>query len=119
MSQLKEDQIGIPPALYEGQTFRSVYTRSKQHVQAYLDKKADSWMVQHAEAQHQGIVGGKGDFKLAITDKCRDNLTRQCGEGVGQATLEGYQQLGKVKLLNSKLDFNRLFLTSITVSRRI
>ena len=58
-----------------------------------------------------------GDYKLKLTDYHRDNLSRQCGEGLRQLKLENLQQLGKVNMQNSKLDFNRPFLTSIIVSR--
>ena len=47
----------------------------------------------------------------------KNNLTRQVTEGWRQVKFEQLEQEGKVSVQNSKLDFNRPFMTSIAVQK--
>ena len=108
------------PAIYEGETFRSGYTRSKQHWQKYNAPKGkkSSFMWHHTANVHQGQIGnnkGQNDYKFAITNKFKDNLSRQTNEGKRQTVLESYQAANKVIALNSKIDFCQPVRTKLAV----
>ena len=112
------------PAIYEGESFRSGYTRSRQHWSKYTTKSGqpNSFMHHHTQTNHSGVIGpsrGQSDYKIQITDRFTNNLRRQAQEGERQLLMEEYQENGKVNLLNSKLDFNKPFKSSLTVINKI
>ena len=132
-NQLKDEQVrkqleeinpdrqpDSKPAIYEGQTFRSAYTRSKQHWQKYTNKSGQKTSVlwHHTQTDHGGQIGhnkGAEDYKFAITQSFRNNLSRQTDEGKRQTVLETFQQQQKVQVLNSKTDFCQPLRTKLTV----
>ena len=66
---------------------------------------------------HKGIIGdnrGMKDYKFQITDQYRSNIRRQAGIGERQLMMEGYQTEGKIKVLNSKIDFTKPFKSKLT-----
>ena len=69
------------PAIYEGETFRSSYTRSKQHWQKYNTKSGQktSFMYHHTMTNHNGKIGpekGINYYKFQITARYKNNLKR-------------------------------------------
>ena len=75
-------------------------------------------MFQHTQAVHDGVIGrdrGIHDFKYALLETFRDNLTRQVDEGRRQMVMEDLQSKNKVSVLNSKLDFIQPFKTHLRV----
>ena len=109
----------IKPVIYEGQSFRSVYSRTKQHISDYKSQDNMSWMYYHTQMVHGGSIGQDilSDYKFVCLDRFRGNLDRQCDEGYRQMVFEKYQKAGKAVLCNSKLDFIQPFKTSIAVHR--
>ena len=113
-------QTDCKPAIYEGETFRSAYTRSKQWWQRYNCKSGQktSALWHHTNTMHGGKIGdrkGEKDYKFAITKTFRNNLGRQSDEGKRQTVLETFQQQDKVQVLNSKIDFCQPLRTRLTV----
>ena len=79
-------------------------------------------MYHHTQTNHSGAIGpnrGQTDYKIQLTDRFTNNLRRQAQEGERQLLMEEYQDNGKVNLLNSKLDFNKPFKSSLTVINKM
>ena len=113
------------PAIYEGETYRSSYIRQRQHFDLYNSKKEKqrnkSFMWIHTEQHHEGKIGenrGQNDYKVTVTDHFRSNLQRQIQEGVRQTRNESFQRKDKVRVLNSKIDFNKPLRTKLTVIKK-
>ena len=87
------------PSVYVGETARSLYERSKEHLKAYKEEKEDSHMYKHHQVHH----GGKGEtrFYLKPTRFHRTALTRQLTEAVQ------ISRLGEGLTLNSKSEYSR------------
>ena len=115
--QLNNWKAGNKPAIYEGQTYRSIFSRSKKHNDNYKAKDSkSSWMQQHAIQCHEGQTENEmTDYKLVPLHHYTDNLGRQTDEGVRQKIMEKFQTEGKIICLNSKLDFIKPFKTHLTV----
>ena len=81
---------------YTGETARSVYTRSKQHLSDYQShiqgrKAVDSWMWEHTLLHHGGVVGpdrGAGDFTFRLQGSFTKPLQRQVDEAVRLRQIE-------------------------------
>ena len=110
------------PASYEGETFRSAYTRSQAHWGKYTSKKktqqTKSFMYHHTNTAHGGTIGpnkGEKDYIFHITDRFKDNLSRQTDEGRRQTVIEQFQTDNKITVLNSKIDFCQPLRTNLAV----
>ena len=73
------------PAVYEGESFRSGYSRAKKQWQNYTTKSGqnNSFMYHHTNTNHNGIIGpnkGSLDYKFQVTDTFRSNLSRQSND---------------------------------------
>ena len=111
------------PAVYEGETMRNLYCRSKNHWGNYntVSGKPKSFMWHHTKEEHSSIIGpnrGKDDYKVFSTGFFRSNLQRLVDEGRRQSVMESLQSQQKVILLNSKLDFIQPMRTQITATTR-
>ena len=95
--------------IYEGESSRSARIRSKEHVAAYKNQKADSVLFKHKMSDHKNE---KVKFKFEITNKFKDALTRQADESVRINMRE------KSELLNSKNEFNHPPIARIIVEKR-
>ena len=116
LKQLETSKPKHIPAIYEGQTFRSSYVRAGQHLDKYEARDPKSWMWTHATQFHNSTADNfQTDYKYVRLKKFRDNLTRQTNEGLRQTQLEHLQSKGKVRVMNSKLDFTRPFMTHLQV----
>ena len=77
-------------------------------------------MWHHTRDDHGGEVGevrGLSDYRFVPLRTHRDNLSRQTSEGYRQTLMEHLQSQGKVKCLNSKLDFVQPLMSNINVSK--
>ena len=87
------------PALYVGESARSLYERGKEHRQAYRERREDSHILKHQVLHHGGKDNPK--FHLRPIEFHRTALNRQISEAVK------ISRLGEAGLLNSKGEFNR------------
>ena len=109
---------------YTGETARTVYTRSKQHLSDYRShlpgrRPVESWMWQHTMTHHQGVLGpdmGASDYSFRLQGKFYKPLERQVDEAVrlGQIDKDGRvlddvggQHGGTVVCLNTRGEYYR------------
>ena len=105
---------------YTGETARSLYTRSKQHLDDYRAnmggrKTKDSWMWEHNLSHHSGLAGpdrGANDYLFKLQGSFRKPLQRQVDEAVRLGQIENHGRVlgekgggGKVISLNSRGEF--------------
>ena len=83
--------------VYEGETGRSARLRGAEHVKDLEKKREKSALYKHIKNAHNGE---EVKFKMEITQKFRDALTRQANEVVRIYSRPGPE------LLNSKSEFN-------------
>jgi hypothetical protein len=95
--------------VYEGETARSARTRGAEHMSQFKNGRGDSAMFKHRSNDHDGE---EIKFRMEITDKFRDPLTRQANEAVRISKLK------KHELLNSKNEFNHPPIARISVERK-
>ena len=112
-----------PPALYEGESFRSSYTRMKSHWSNYNNKSGQqkSFMWHHTINCHNSVIGKekcKHDYKFVRTDTFRDVLSRLTDEGRRQTVMEEYQVNNRVIVLNSKIDFIQPMRTQLAITTK-
>ena len=74
------------PAIYEGESYRSGYTRGKQHWSKYNTKSGQktSFMYHHSTTNHSGTIGpdrGKDDYRLQVLEGYNSNIKRKTNEG--------------------------------------
>ena len=83
-------------SLYVGETSRTLFTRTQQHIHDYrkaaslppmdpMDPEKDqtsSWMWDHASKAHDGPQDFSTDYTFTVLQVHRDPLTRQIGESV-------------------------------------
>ena len=105
---------------YTGETARSIYTRSKQHLADYRShlpgrKPVESWMWCHTLSHHGGEVGpeqGAGDYHFRIQGKFEKPLMRQVDEAVRLSQIDRNGRVlddmgggGQVRSLNSRGEY--------------
>ena len=117
LSQLSSTTPTYKPALYEGESWRSGYSRSKLHYQSYFAKEPDSCMWIHTRQFHEEQIGGRSDYKFVITGFFTTNKERQTDESWRQKQLQVLQQEGKVMVMNSKIDFIQPLMYQLHVHR--
>ena len=116
LNQLSTKQPTHPPAIYEGQSHRSSYSRNLGHFSKYKAKSKSSWMWRHNLSHHGGVIKNyKTDFKYTLLNNHKHLISKHCNEGWRQSKMEELQQAGKVLVLNSKLDFTRPFMRHLTM----
>ena len=74
-----EDVDPDKPAIYVGETSRSITERSKEHWGAYRGKKEDSHMWKHVEMEHKGE---EANFVMKVLGSHKTALGRQVSEAV-------------------------------------
>ena len=92
--------------IYEGETARSARTRGAEHMRDFNKGKLDSAMYKHKQNEHEGE---EIKYRMEITKKFRDPLTRQANEAVRITSRK------KNEILNSKTEFNHPPVARITV----
>jgi hypothetical protein len=95
--------------VYEGETARSARTRAAEHLSQFKNGRGDSALHKHRVSDHEGE---DMKFRMEITDKFRDPLTRQANEAVRISKRK------KHELLNSKTEFNHPPIARISVVRK-
>ena len=111
--RLQLDKLNIDsskPAIYEGETWRSSYSRSKSHWSCYTTESGQSrsFMWHHTVESHQSIIGpnrGAQDYMMVITGTFKSSISRLVDEGRRQSVMEEYQARKVITVLNSKTDF--------------
>ena len=120
--ELKELKDVVDQA-YIGETGRSIFTRSGQHLSDYRShvngrKPVESWMWQHTVSHHNGVVGEMGgakDYSWNLHGTFTKPLERQVDEMVrlliaescGLGALGGRGWGGKTVTLNSRGEYYR------------
>ena len=94
--------------IYEGETARSASMRGAEHLSNFRSGRADSALYKHKQNDHKEE---EMKFRMEITNKFRDPLTRQANEAVRISSRR------KNEILNSKNEFNHPPITRITVER--
>ena len=94
--------------VYEGETARSARMRGAEHLSNFRSGREDSALYKHKQNHHK-----EEDikFRMEITNKFHDPLTRQANEAVRISSRR------KDEILNSKNEFNHPPITRITVER--
>ena len=92
MTQLEEGKAkeDLVDYSYTGETARTIFTRSKQHLGDYRSnmggrKPVSSWMWDHTLTHHGGVVGpdqGAGDYQFRSQGSFTKPLARQVDEAV-------------------------------------
>jgi hypothetical protein len=112
---------GMVSYAYTGETARTIYTRSKQHLANYKShrpsrKAVESWMWEHTASHHGGVVGpdqGQGDYEFRIEGVFQKPLHRQVDEAVRLGQIDSHNCLlediggrcGPVVSLNTRGEF--------------
>ena len=95
--------------VYEGETGRSAWTRGAEHLNEFEKKKEKSVLFKHKLTDHKNETV---KFKIEITQKFKEALSRQANEAVRISTRPDHQ------LLNSKSEFHHPPLARVVVQRR-
>ena len=95
--------------VYEGETGRSARVRGLEHVKELEKKKKSSVLLKHIENDHPDE---EVKFKMEITKKFKDPLSRQANEAVRIFNRSNSQ------LLNSKAEFNHPPLARVVVEKK-
>ena len=105
---LKEEDVDPEnPAIYVGETSRSILERSREHWKAYKGKKEDSHIWKHQTLKHNGE---QADFIMRVVGSKRTALERQISEAV-RIRRRG----GAGSILNSKTEYNRCHIPRLRV----
>ena len=91
------------PALYVGESSRSVMERSKEHWAGYRGAKPDNHMVKHQQLTHSGSAPPR--FVMRVISHHRSALERQVSEAVRIG-----RRGGAGAVLNSKSEYNRSYI---------
>ena len=95
--------------IYEGETSRSARIRGSEHVKDLERKTEKSVLYKHIQNEHPNE---EVKFRMEITRKFRDALTRQANEAVRIFSRAGPE------LLNSKSEFNHPPLARVVVEKK-
>ena len=94
--------------IYEGETARSARIRGAEHLSNFRSGREDSPLFKHKQRDHKDE---EMKFRMEITNKFRDPLTRQANEAVRISSRK------KAEVMNSKNEFNHPPITRISVDR--
>ena len=95
---------------YVGESCKSIYTRSKKHVDSYRLLDPRSFMLRHHMGDHKQTLLGGVSFTFSIKGHFTTAFRRQIAEAVAikQSVADD-----KVKNLNSKLEYNRCLIPDV------
>ena len=96
------------PNIYVGETSRSLYERTKEHVRDGKNRTEDSHIAKHWDQAHAGEE--MPEFRFKIVKTFRDSLSRQVAESV-RIDLRG------VKVLNLKTVYSRNRLPRLEIEK--
>ena len=95
--------------VYEGETSRAARIRGAEHLKDFENKTKNSVLYKHKMTDHKYE---NVKFRMEITNKFTDALTRQANEAVRISARSSQE------LLNSKSEFNHPPLSRVVVERR-
>ena len=95
------------PALYVGETSRSILERTREHWKGYEGKKEDNHIFKQQAIVHGGAPA---KFTMRVVGKYKSALCRQVGEAV-RIEMRG----GAGAILNSKSEYNRCHISRLRV----
>ena len=95
--------------MYEGETGRSARLRGAEHLKDFEKKREKSVLYKHKVSDHPHE---EVKFKMEITQKFKDALTRQANEAVRIYSRPGHETL------NSKSEFNHPPLARVVVEKK-
>ena len=102
-----EDLDPGKPALYVGETSRSIMERAREHHVAWKGRKGDSHMWKHVELEHKGE---EANFIMRVVGSHKTALGRQVSEAV-RIRRRG----GEGNILNSKAEYTRCHIPRLRV----
>ena len=102
---LKNDLVQV----YEGESGRSARVRGNEHVRDLVNKREKSALYKHIKNVHHNE---NVKFKMEITSKFKDALTRQANEAVRIYSRPAHE------LLNSKSEFNHPPMARVVVEKK-
>ena len=97
--------------VYEGESSRSARLRGGEHLADFENKRPKSVLLKHKLNEHQHE---EMKFKMKITKKFKDPLTRQANEAIRIS----YRNEKNGELLNSKSEFNHPPISRVIVEKR-
>ena len=95
--------------MYEGETGRSARLRGAEHLKDFEKKREKSVLYKHKVSDHPNE---EVKFKMEITQKFKDALTRQANEAVRIYSRPSHETL------NSKAEFNHPPLAQVVVEKK-
>ena len=95
--------------VYEGETGRSARLRGAEHLKDFEKKREKSVLYKHKVSDHPNE---EVKFKMEITQKFKDALTRQANEAVRIYSRPSHETL------NSKAEFNHPPLAGVVVEKK-
>lgn len=100
-------------SVYIGESSKSLYKRSQQHIQRLRGTQKDSFILRHMISVHQEVPREQHEssFKFKILEFHRKPLERMIAEST---EIKRYLRFENKKLLNSKLEYNRTIIPDIT-----
>ena len=103
------DNQVLTPAVYIGETSRSLFERGREHWKAFHEKRENSHILKHHILHH----GGEGEpkFHLRPLSFHKTALNRQLSEAVKIG------RVGEDNLLNSKGEYNRSHIARLTLEK--
>ena len=93
------ERIKSGRGVYVGESSRSIYERSKEHVAGRVIQDEDNHQIKHWLSSHEDLLAPP-EFKFTIIKTFQDPLTRQLSEAVR------IERRGE-EILNSKSEFSR------------
>ena len=107
--ELKEPNPHVP-SIYVGESNRSIFERSKEHMKGAQGGKEESHMVKHMELHHR--VGELPKFIMKPVKYFKSSLKRQIAEAVR------IRRRGEGVVLNSKSEYSRCVIPRLAVEQR-
>ena len=97
--------------VYEGESGRSARVRGKEHLKDLENRREKSALYKHVKSAHNR-ENEEVKFRMEITGKFKDALTRQANEAVRIYSRPSHE------LLNSKSEFNHPPLARVVVEKK-
>ena len=94
---------------YIGESGRSLYERSREHVRQSMTSQSKSHIREHMSAQHPETAPHPGAFRFSVTGTYFAPLDRQLSEAIKITRASGT----KTTVLNSKFEFNRCLIPTL------
>ena len=89
LKKLSNSQPKHLPAVYEGQSHRSSFSRNLGHLRKYKAKHSSSWMWRHTLSHHGGVINNyKTDYKYQLLNSHKLLISKHCNEGWRQTKFE-------------------------------